>query len=80
MDQDDAFDAFERSLRPRTVVEAEQERIAKGHPPDEALLKHGGEIEDELLRAMAHDAERLSRVRDPAAILPFPSMKKKDGA
>ena len=78
-DDDEAFEAFEHSIgRARSVLESEQERAAKGYPPDKALLKHGGEIEEEILRTLEREAEGLRRAREPADILPFPSTKKTD--
>jgi len=71
-DDDESFAAFERSMsRTRSVLEAEHERAAKGYPPDEALLKHGAEIEDEITRTLAPAAEKRSSANRRALILPF---------
>ena len=36
-DDDEVFAAFERTMpRVRSVLEAERERVARGHPADEA--------------------------------------------
>ncbi len=72
-DEDEAFKAYEHSLRTRSVLDVEHERIAKGHRPDDALLKHGAEIENEILRTLAHAA------KPPAVILDFPSRHKSGG-
>jgi len=79
-DDDEAFKAFERGIRPRSVLESENDRVAKGYPPDEALLKHGGEIEDEITRRLAHEAEALRSSKRPAVILEFPPTQKPGGA
>jgi hypothetical protein len=78
-EDDEAFEAFERSIPARSVLDVEQDRIAKGFPPDEALLKHGGEIEDDIRRALEHEAEALRAAKRPAEILTFPPVKKPDG-
>jgi len=76
-EDDEAFAAFERSMgRARSVLDVERERVAKGCPPDEALLKHGGEIEDDILRTLEREAERLRAANRPAVILEFPSAQK----
>ncbi len=79
-DDDEAFTAFERTMRPRSVLEAEQARAAKGHPPDEALLKHGGGIEEHIVRTLAREAEALRAGPASAEILVFPATPKTDGA
>jgi len=47
--------AFERytTVRPRSVLEAERERVAKGHEPDIALEKWGPDIEKQILADLA---------------------------
>lgn len=80
-DDDEAFAAFERSMsRTRSVLGAEQERADKGYPPDEALLKHGGEIEDEITRTLALAAKEHSSANRPAVILEFPTKQTPDDA
>jgi hypothetical protein len=52
-DEEAAMDtAFERNAapRPRSVLDVERERVAKGHRRDIALEKWGSEIEEEILR------------------------------
>lgn len=72
MDEDDqAFAAYERSQPTRSVVESEHERIARGYPADEALLKHGGELEEKILRMLARHAGELQPSHRQAEILPF---------
>jgi len=76
-DLDDAFAAYERSRsRVRSVLEVEEERITRDHPADEALQKHGGAIEEEILRALERDAEALRFANRSAEILAFPITKK----
>ncbi len=80
-EDDEAFEAFERTMpRVRSVLDVEHERVAKGCPPDEALLKLGGEIEDDILRTLESEAERLRAANRPAVILEFPPAQKPDGA
>lgn len=76
-DGDDAFAAFERSMsRVRSVVEVEHERTAKGYPTDEALLEHGAELEDDITRTLAKEAEELRAGNPPAVILEFAPTEK----
>ncbi len=76
MDENDAaFEAFERGLPQRSVLDVERERIAKGHEPNDALLKHGGNIEDEITRRLAREAEDLRAAKRTAEIFAFPSAK-----
>jgi hypothetical protein len=52
-EDDEAFEAVERGMRARSVLEVEDEQIAHGRPADEALLKHGAALEEEIFRALA---------------------------
>jgi len=78
-DDDEAFDAFERGLPQRSVLDVERERIAKGHEPNDALLKHGGELEDQILCAITRESEELRSRQGSAEILPFPPASKPEG-
>jgi hypothetical protein len=78
-DTDEAFDAFERGLPQRSVLDVERERIAKGHEPNDALLKHGGEMEDRILRAIMRESEELRSRQGSAEILPFPPASEPEG-
>jgi hypothetical protein len=49
--------AFERNAapRPRSVLEAERERVTKGHKPDIALQKWGPLLEEEFEDILAKE-------------------------
>jgi hypothetical protein len=80
-DDDEAFEAFERTVRARSVLDVEQERMSRGYSTDVALLKHGGDLEDEILRMLEREGEILRESHQKAAeMLNFPTAKKPDGA
>jgi hypothetical protein len=79
-DDDEAFRAFERGVRPRSVLDVESERVTKGHPADVALLRHGADLEDEILRILEREGEMPRSIRTSAEILSFSSAKKSDDA
>jgi hypothetical protein len=77
-EDDLAFEAYERSPpRMRSLLEAERERIAKGHTPDIALQMRGADIELEILRSLERGADGLVR---QAEILVLPSRDTTDDA
>jgi hypothetical protein len=77
-DDDEAFRAFERGVRARSVLDVEHERMNLGHPPDVALQKHGADLEDQFLRMLEQESESLHARHGTAEVLSFPSNKKSD--
>jgi hypothetical protein len=78
-DDDEAFRAFERGVRPRSVLDVEHERVTLGYPADVALQMHAADIEDEILRILEREGEMPREVRKSAEILNFAPVKKPDG-
>jgi hypothetical protein len=56
--QDDD-EAFERTVRARSVLDVEQERMSRGHSANVALLKHGAYLEEEIRRMLECEEEIL---------------------